>query len=126
MPIPVSLTETSTNPSFGTAPTSIRPPSGVNLIAFDSRFSTTGRRLKAFTWQRLGVCAIRRTSSVRRQPMENGFAETRRDVLRKAVFVSPLILTLPVSPSLARAGSDGGHGDHTGGGHGDHTAAGSH
>ncbi|MGH7304714.1 MAG: tetratricopeptide repeat protein [Candidatus Rokuibacteriota bacterium] len=30
MPIPVSLTVTSTNPSFGTAPTSMRPPSGVN------------------------------------------------------------------------------------------------
>jgi hypothetical protein len=27
----VSVTETSTNPSFGTAPTSIRPPSGVKL-----------------------------------------------------------------------------------------------
>src|SRR5262249_28836138 len=38
MPTPVSLTETSTSPSFGTAPTSIRPPSGVNLIAFDNRF----------------------------------------------------------------------------------------
>jgi hypothetical protein len=36
MPTPVSLTDTSTNSFFGTAPTSIRPPSGVNLIAFDS------------------------------------------------------------------------------------------
>jgi len=43
MPTPVSLTETSTNPSFGTAPTSIRPPSGVNLMAFDKRFRTTYR-----------------------------------------------------------------------------------
>src|SRR6266508_2272394 len=43
MPTPVSLTDTSTNPSFGTAPTSIRPPSGVNLIAFDSKFRTTCR-----------------------------------------------------------------------------------
>src|SRR4030095_12024724 len=31
------------HPSTGTARTSIRPPSGVNLIAFDSRFSTTCR-----------------------------------------------------------------------------------
>lgn len=37
--------------------------------------------------------------------MENNFAETGRDVLRKAVFVSPLILTLPVFPSFAKAGS---------------------
>ena len=32
---------------------------------------------------------------------------TRRDVLRKAVFVTPVILTLPVLPSFARAGSNG-------------------
>jgi hypothetical protein len=31
----VSVTDISTNPSFGSAATSIRPPSGVNLIAFD-------------------------------------------------------------------------------------------
>jgi len=31
---------------------------------------------------------------------------TRRDVLRKAVFVAPVILTLPVIPSFAKAGSD--------------------
>jgi hypothetical protein len=37
---PVSLTETSTDPSLGVARTSIRPPSGVNLIAFDNKFST--------------------------------------------------------------------------------------
>ena len=43
MPTPVSLTETSTNPSLGIAATSIRPPSGVNLIALDSRFRTTCR-----------------------------------------------------------------------------------
>src|SRR3989475_3232003 len=43
MPIPVSLTDTSTDPSRGTAPTSMRPPSGVNLIAFESRFNTTCR-----------------------------------------------------------------------------------
>ena len=30
---------------------------------------------------------------------------TRRDVLRKAVFVAPVILTLPVIASVARAGS---------------------
>jgi hypothetical protein len=41
--------------------------------------------------------------------MENNFADTRRDVLRKAVFVSPLILTLPVLPSFAKAGSQSGH-----------------
>src|SRR5713226_4101826 len=39
MPTPVSLTDTSTDPSTGTARTSIRPPSGVNLIAFDNKFS---------------------------------------------------------------------------------------
>jgi hypothetical protein len=38
-------------------------------------------------------------------PLE--FAETtRRDVLRKAVFITPVILTLPVIPSFARAGSN--------------------
>src|SRR5262249_38252456 len=47
MPTPVSLTETSTNPSFGVTATSIRPPSGVNLIAFDSRFRTTCRTLRS-------------------------------------------------------------------------------
>jgi hypothetical protein len=41
--------------------------------------------------------------------MEKNFTETRRDVLRKAVFVSPLILTLPVLPSFAKAGSQSGH-----------------
>ena len=40
MPTPVSLTDTSTTPSTGTARTSIRPPSGVNLIALDRRFRT--------------------------------------------------------------------------------------
>jgi len=40
--------------------------------------------------------------------MEHGEASTRRDVLRKAAFVSPLILTLPVLPSFAKAGSTGG------------------
>lgn len=42
--------------------------------------------------------------------MENNFEfgdTTRREVLRKAVFVTPLILTLPVIPSFARAGSTG-------------------
>jgi len=33
---------------------------------------------------------------------------TRRDVLRKAVFVTPAILSLPVIPSVAKAGSDWG------------------
>ncbi len=38
-------------------------------------------------------------------PLE--FADTtRREVLRKAVFISPAILTLPVSPSFAKAGSN--------------------
>jgi len=32
----VSLTEISTDASFGAAAMSIRPPSGVNLIAFDA------------------------------------------------------------------------------------------
>jgi hypothetical protein len=33
---------------------------------------------------------------------------TRREVLRKAVFIAPVILTLPVTPSFARAGSTRG------------------
>jgi hypothetical protein len=38
-------------------------------------------------------------------PLE--FADTtRRDVLRKAVFITPVILTLPVIPSIAKAGSN--------------------
>jgi len=48
--------------------------------------------------------------------MENNFAETRRDVLRKAVFVTPVILTLPVLPSFARAGSQSDHDDPAGNG----------
>jgi hypothetical protein len=32
--------------------------------------------------------------------------ETRRDVLKKATWVAPVILTWPVLPSFARAGSD--------------------
>jgi hypothetical protein len=43
--------------------------------------------------------------------MENPFESadtTRRDVLRKAVFIAPVILTLPVLPSFAKAGSSGG------------------
>jgi len=47
--------------------------------------------------------------------MGNSAGDTRREVLRKAIFVSPLILTLPVDPSTAKAGSHGG--DDTGGGH---------
>ena len=44
---------------------------------------------------------------------------TRRDVLRKAVFIPPVILTLPVIPSFAKAGSNGDDHDEnnaTGGG----------
>lgn len=38
-------------------------------------------------------------------PLE--FADTtRRDVLRKAVFITPVILSLPVIPSFAKAGSN--------------------
>jgi hypothetical protein len=33
---------------------------------------------------------------------------TRRDVLRKAVFIAPVVLTLPVIPSFAKAGSNVG------------------
>jgi hypothetical protein len=33
---------------------------------------------------------------------------TRREVLRKAVFIAPVILTLPVTPSFAGAGSTRG------------------
>jgi len=40
-------------------------------------------------------------------PLE--FADTtRRDVLRKVVFIAPVILTLPVIPSFAKAGSSAG------------------
>jgi len=42
--------------------------------------------------------------------MENPpeFADTtRREVVRKAVFIAPVILTLPVIPSFAKAGSNG-------------------
>ena len=34
---------------------------------------------------------------------------TRRDVLRKTVFIAPVVLTLPVIPSFAKAGSNEGH-----------------
>jgi hypothetical protein len=44
-------------------------------------------------------------------PLE--FADTtRRDILRKAVFIAPVILTLPVIPSFAKAGSDSGDDEH--------------
>src|SRR5262245_22521 len=66
MPTPVSLTETSTNPSFGVAVTSIRPPSGVNLTAFDNRLRTTCR---TFVHRLEFVCCIQlaalRASTVR-------------------------------------------------------------
>ena len=39
-------------------------------------------------------------------PLE--FADTtRREILRKAVFIAPVVLTLPVIPSFAKAGSNG-------------------
>ena len=50
MPTPVSLTDTSTNPSLGVAATSIRPPSGVNLIAFDIVSLLQGRDDRLFSW----------------------------------------------------------------------------
>src|SRR5262245_47725452 len=41
-------------------------------------------------------------------PLE--FADTtRRDVLRKTVFIAPVVLTLPVIPAFAKAGSNVGH-----------------
>ena len=39
--------------------------------------------------------------------MEEQRTDSRRDILRKAVFVSPLILTLAVFPSFAQTGSHG-------------------
>src|SRR5262249_51450784 len=39
IPMPVSLTATSTAPSTGAAVTPMRPPSGVNFTAFESRLS---------------------------------------------------------------------------------------
>ena len=43
---------------------------------------------------------------------------TRREILKKAVFVAPVILTLPAVPSFASAGSGGteGEGERDGGG----------
>jgi len=50
-------------------------------------------------------------------PLE--FADTtRREILRKAVFVAPVILTLPVIPSFAKAGSDSTD-EQDGGSHGE-------
>jgi hypothetical protein len=42
----------------------------------------------------------------------------RREVLRKAAYLAPLVVTLPVLPSFASAGSrsSGGGGDQGGGG----------
>jgi hypothetical protein len=52
-------------------------------------------------------CAIERSSEISMEnPLEFG-ETTRRDILRKAVFIAPVILTLPVIPSFAKAGSDG-------------------
>ena len=39
--------------------------------------------------------------------MEEQRTDSRRDILRKAIFVTPLILTLPVFPSFAQTGSHG-------------------
>src|ERR1700687_1316720 len=47
IPNPVSVTETSTIPSVDAARTSIRPPSGVNLIAFERRFKRTCLTLRS-------------------------------------------------------------------------------
>ena len=44
---------------------------------------------------------------------------TRRDVLRKAVFIAPVILTLPVISSFAKAGSNEADDPEDQGGHGD-------
>jgi uncharacterized membrane protein len=43
---------------------------------------------------------------------------SRRDFLRKAIYVSPVILSLPAVPSFAQSGSGGGTGSggSTGGG----------
>ena len=49
--------------------------------------------------------------------MEQQRTDSRRDILRKAVFVTPLILTLPVFPSFAQTGSHGAD-DHDDGAHG--------
>jgi hypothetical protein len=49
--------------------------------------------------------------------MEQQPTDSRRDILRKAVFVTPLILTLPVFPSFAQTGSHGAD-DHDDGAHG--------
>jgi hypothetical protein len=51
-------------------------------------------------------------------PLE--FADTtRREILRKAVFITPVILTLPVIPSFAKAGSNEANDPEHQGSHGD-------
>lgn len=47
MPTPVSVTDTSTSPSTRAVRTSMRPPSGVNLMASERKFSTTWRTLRS-------------------------------------------------------------------------------
>jgi hypothetical protein len=49
--------------------------------------------------------------------MSESKPETRREVLRKSVFVAPVILTLTAVPSFASAASGRLHNDH---GHHDH------
>jgi hypothetical protein len=58
--------------------------------------------------------------------MENNFADTRRDILRKAVFVSPLIFTLPVLPSFAKAGSYSGRDPDDSSSHENRSSGGTH
>jgi hypothetical protein len=45
--------------------------------------------------------------------------ETRRDVLKKAAFVTPIILTLPAVASFASAASGRGRGNNDGQGRND-------
>jgi hypothetical protein len=42
--------------------------------------------------------------------MGNSEKETRREILKKAVYVAPVVLTLTASPAFARGGSGRPHG----------------
>ena len=41
------------------------------------------------------------------RPGDEPYQTTRREVLKKSIFVAPVILTLPAVPSFASAGSQG-------------------
>jgi hypothetical protein len=78
-----------------------------NLSHCENSFSLDGQALST----ECEITMEKRSKIAMENPLE--FADTtRRDVLRKAVFIAPVILTLPVIPSFAKAGSDGADDDH--------------